>query len=180
MSTMRHRASIAAFLTAGLVGAVFTSAAAADTKYKACSRLTAAEIGAALNGPVTKTQDADIDVPSGPYKGVTVSSCTWVVGRSYVHLTIMPAPRTPEQRAEGLKGLQRADETLRNMGWTMEPANLPGADCYTLKPPAGQSTSRPSASCAMVSKGMAFWLGVKVLPVQQVKALADRVAARLP
>ena len=42
---------------------------------------------------------------------------------------------------------------------------------------------RPFASCIMQSKGLAFWLGVggaTSLTPQQVKALADKIAARLP
>jgi len=181
MSTVRERTSIGVFLMAGLVGVALTLPAAADSKYKACSRLTVAEIGAALNASVSKTRDYDIDVPSGPYKGATISSCTWVVGPSFVNLIIMPAPQTPEQRAEGLKGIRRQDDVLRQQGWTVVPAHIPGADCNTFRPPASQSRSGSSASCAMVSNGMAFWLGVKgPLPVQQVKTLADKVAARLP
>jgi hypothetical protein len=178
---MRHHASVAALLTVGLAAAAFASAAAADTKYKACSRLTDVELSAALNAPVSKTRDYDIDIPSGPYKGAIVSSCTWVVGRSFVNLNIMPAARTPDQRAEGLKGIRRQDDVLRQQGYTVVPANIAGAECNTFTPPATSRNPTPSASCAMVSKGMQFWLGVKgPLTVQQVKALADRVAARLP
>ena len=103
------------------------------------------------------------------------------MGQSFVNLNIMPAAQTPKQRAEGLKSLRRQDEVLRQRGWTVEPAHFPGAECNTFKPPAGHSNPTPSASCAMVAKGMQFWLGVKgSLTVQQVKALADKVAAHLP
>ncbi len=95
MSTVRERTSIGVFLMAGLAGAIFTSAAAADTKYKACSRLTAGEITATLNAPVSGTRDYDFDIQSGAYKGTTVSSCTWIAGRSFVNLNIMPAAQTP-------------------------------------------------------------------------------------
>jgi hypothetical protein len=180
MAILRCRAFVAAFLTAGLGGAILVSAAAADTKYSACSRLTAAELGAALKPPVSKVQDGDTVVDSGPYKGATVSSCTWRSGLNLVLLRIWPAPTTPEQRSVGMKDLQQ-DETLRQAGYTVVPANLPGAECYTLKPPANLGTSRSNAACTEVTKGIAFWLSVKgPLSVQQVKTLADKVAARLP
>ena len=180
MLMIRHRTSIAACLMVGLAGTIFTSAAAADTKYKACSRLTPAELGAALKPPVSKVQDTDTVVDSGPYKGATVSSCTWRSGLNFVVLRIWPAPTTPEQRSVGMKALQQ-DETLRQMGYTVVPANLPGAECYTLKPPATMSTSKSNAACTVVTKSVAFWLSVKgALSVQQVKTLADKVAARLP
>ena len=182
MSTLWRRPLSAVLLMAGLAGATFTSAVAADTKYKACSRLTAGEITAAVNAPVSGTRDYDFDIQSGAYKGTTVSSCTWIAGRSFVNLNIMPAAQTPAQRAEGLAGVRRQDDILRKQGYTVVPAHIAGADCNTFKPPASSSNPTPSASCAIVNKGMQFWLGIKgaSATVQQAKALSDKVAARLP
>jgi hypothetical protein len=163
---------------AALVGTLFVAAAAADTKYKACSRLTSAELGTALKPPISKMQDTDTVVDSGPYKGATVSSCSWRSGLKLVALRIWPAPTTPEQRNVGMKALQQ-DDTLRQAGYTIVPANLPGAECYTLKPPAYLSTTTTTAACTVVTKGIAFWLKGPV-SVQQVKILSDKVAARLP
>ena len=177
---MRHPNATPVFLMAVIVGTLLSSAAVADTKYKACSRLTGAELGAALKPPVSKVQDTDTVVVSGPYKGATVSSCTWRSGLNLVILRIWPAPTTPQQRDVGMKALQQ-DQDLRQMGYTVVPANLPGAECYTLKPPASLSVLKPHAACTVVTKGVAFWLSVTApLSVGQVKALADNVAARLP
>ena len=96
-------------------------------------------------------------------------------------LGLSPAPQTLAQRAEGLKGVRRQEDVLRQQGYTVVPARIPGADCNTSTPPATQRNPTPSASCAIVNKGIQFWLGVEgSLSVQQVKALADKVAARLP
>ena len=173
-----HTLFVAACLMMALAGTLFAAPAAADTKYKACSRLTPADLGTVLTPPVSKVQDGDTVVDSGAYKGATVSSCTWRSGLKVVALRIWPAPTTPEQRNVGMKALQQ-DETLRQAGYTVVPANLPGAECYTLKPPAYLSASSSTAACTVVTKGIAFWLKGPV-SVQQVKTLSDKVAARLP
>lgn len=157
--------------------------AEATSKYNACGLLTAADVKAVANMTVDKTQESDIVIPSGPYKNETMSSCTWVMGSTYATVNVIRGPKTPEQRAAGLSGLRRIEDGLVQKGWTVEPARIPGADCSAYTPPASESNMRPFASCVMQSKGLGFWLGVggaTSLTPQQVKALADRIAAHLP
>jgi hypothetical protein len=177
-----RRSHVVVMLMTVLAAASLSPRADAESKYKACSLLTAAELGTALNAHVVNSQDSDVIIPNGPYKGETMSGCNWAVGSAYVTLNVIRGPRTPEERAGGLAGLRRVEEVLKNKGWTIEAANIPGADCNSYKPPAGQSNLPPGgAACVMVSKGLAFWLGVNgPVTAQQVKALADKVAARLP
>lgn len=176
------RSRVLVLLMTVLVAASLAPWADAQSKYNACSLLAAAELGTALKANAVNSRDSDMIIPEGPYKGETMSGCTWAAGSAYVILYIIRAPRTTEERATGLADLRRAEDTLRKQGWVIEPANIPGAECHSYKPPAGQS-NLPSggAACIMVSKGLAFSLGVtgSVTP-QQVKALADKVAARLP
>jgi hypothetical protein len=155
----------------------------AASKYNACGLLTAAELKAAVNANVDKTDDRDIVIPSGPYKGETMSSCTWAMGPTFASLNVIRGPQTAEQRAAGLSGMRTVEAGLTKKGWSVEPAKIPGADCNAYKPPAGENGVRPFASCIMQSKGLAFWLGVggaTSLTPQQVKALADRIVARMP
>jgi hypothetical protein len=161
----------------------FPRGAEAASKYNACGLLTAAELKAAVNASVDKADDRDIVIPSGPYKGETMSGCSWVMGSTYADLSVIRGPQTAEQRAAGLSGMRRIETGLVKKGWSVEPAKIPGADCNAYKPPATESSMRPFASCIMQSKGLAFWLGVggaTSLTPQQVKALADKIAARLP
>lgn len=153
----------------------------AATKYKPCSLLTAAELEAVLGAKVGVTAEKDTTIPEGTFKGDTMSTCNWAVGSTYVTLNVIRGPRTPQEQAAGLAGLRATEDKLKKQGWTVEPANIPGAECVSIKPPASESSALPGASCVMVSKGLAFWLGVNgSVTVQQVKGLADMVAARLP
>jgi len=154
--------------------------AQAASKYKACSLLTAAELEAVVRAKVTSSDDTDVPVTEGPYKGETVSVCTWIIGSAYAQLIIIRGPRTPEQRAAGMAMLREADETLKKQGWTIEDVNVGGTACAAYRPPANVSAPT-GAGCAMESKGFAFSLtivGSSVTP-RQVKPLADKAAARL-
>ncbi len=155
----------------------------AASKYKACSLLTAAELEAVVRAKVTTPDDSDFTIPEGPLKGETVSSCTWTMGSAYVILSVQRTPRNPAQRAAALAMLRDTDEALKKQGWKIENVKIGKAECTIYRPPAGLNAPS-SAGCAMESKD--FWLTLAILgtsvPVtpQQVKALADKAAARLP
>ena len=77
---MAHGAWVA-FLTIGVLWTGVPAAHAAS-KYNACGLLTAAELQGAAHATVDKSQDSDIVVQGGPYKGEMMSSCTWAMGAS--------------------------------------------------------------------------------------------------
>ncbi len=165
-----------------LVAMALSPRADAATKYKPCSLLTAADLETALRGKVGRFADRDITIPEGPSKGEVMSTCDWEVGGFYVSLNIIRGPRNPQEQAAGLAMFRALEEGLKKKGWTVERGNIPGAECFSGKPPASEPTALPGAWCAMVSKGLAFSLGINgkaPLTVQEVKALADKVAARL-
>ncbi len=179
---MKRRHVVVIFMTV-LVAAALSLRADAATKYKPCSLLRAAELETALRAKVGVTNEKDTTIPEGPFKGDIMSTCDWVVGSSYVTLNVIRGPKNAQEQAAGLASFRATEENLKKKGWTVEPGNISGADCVSLKPPASESTALPGSSCVMVSKGLAFWLGVtskESMAVQQVKALADKVAARLP
>ncbi len=145
--------------------------------------MTAAELETALRGKVDRFADRDMTIPEGSFKGDIMSTCDWVVGSAYVTLNVIRGQRNPEEQAAGLASFRAKEQGLKKKGWTVEPGNIPGAECVFGKPPASEPTALPGAWCVMVSKGLAFSLGVnskESVTVQQVKAVADRVAARLP
>lgn len=151
----------------------------AATKYKPCSLLTAVELETALHGKVDRSAERDTTMPDGPFKGDIMSTCDWVVGSNTVTLNVIRGPKSPQEQAAFLARLRATEETLKKRGWTIEAANIPGADCTSFKPPASEHAA-PGSQCFMVSKGLAFGLGINgSVTVQQVKALADTVAARL-
>lgn len=154
----------------------------AASKYNVCALLTTPELEAALQAKVTKSQDADVVIDKGAYKGETMSTCTWALGTAYVNLNVIRAARTPEERDAGLARLRGVEDVLVKRGWVINRTKIDNAACATYKPPVGESTL-PGASCMMESKGLAFALGVMGsvrITAQQVAALAGKVAARLP
>jgi hypothetical protein len=177
------RTQIVVLFTMVLIATVMPLPADAASKYQPCSLLTAAELETALRGKVGRFADRDMTIPEGPFKGEIMSTCDWEVGSSYVTLNVIRGPRNPQEQAAGLASLRAKEEGLKKKGWTVDPGNIPGAECASAKPPASEPTALPGASCVMVSKGLTFLLGVnskESVTVQQVKALADKVAARLP
>lgn len=164
-----------------LVALAPMSPAAAASKYKACSLLTAAELEAALGAKVVRTFEGDIVIDQGPYKGETKSTCDRLLGGSTtVLLAINREILTREQRAAFLASLR---QTMKNTGLVVEWADIAGATCITTRPPASESSAPSVVDCLMESKGFAIEVLVttraKMTP-QQVKALADKAASRLP
>lgn len=160
----------------------FAPLAGAAAKYRPCSLLSPTELEMTLGGKVDQSNEADVTIPDGPFKGEIMSTCNWTVGSRFVTLNVIRGPRNSQEQAAGVASLRATQDKLKQQGWTVEPANLPGADCVSTKPPASEPSALPGSSCAMVSKtkGLALWLGVNgPVTVQQVKVLADKVASRL-
>jgi hypothetical protein len=179
---MKRMRVVVLFMTVLLAAAIPLPADAAS-KHKACSLLTAAELEAVLGAKVARTNESDITITEGEYKGETMSGCTWTTGSPIsASLSAIRGPRTPEERAAALAKLRKLLDALKQKGWTIEPANTPGALCSRAVPPASESSAPTFASCFMESKGLALALYVfsSTVTVQQVKALTDMAAARLP
>lgn len=154
------RPYVVALFTIVLLTRAFSPLADAATKYRPCSLLTDAELETVLHGKVVRSAERDKSIPEGPFKGDIMSTCDWLVGFGSVTLNVIRGPKNPQEQAAGLAGLRATEETLKQKGWTVDPGNVPGADCVSIKPPASESAALPGASCVMVSKGLAFWLGV--------------------
>ena len=159
----------------------FAPTAVAAAKYKPCTLLSITDFEITLGGKVEQSNEGDVTIPDGPFKGEIMSTCNWTVGSRFVTLNVIRGPRTSQERAAGVASLRAIQEKLKQQGWTVERADIPGADCVSTKPPATEPSALPGSSCAKVSnKGLAVWLSVNgSVTVQQVKALTDRAAARL-
>jgi hypothetical protein len=155
----------------------------AASKYKACSRLTAGELETALQAKVTRSEERDVVIDQGAYKGETMSTCFWLLGSTYANLNIVRASRTPQERDAFLSMLRGVEDKLVKQGWSIARTKIGSAACAAYKPPAGATDVLPGASCMMESKGLAFYFGVSGsarVTAQQVASLAGKVAARLP
>ncbi len=154
----------------------------AASMYKACALLTAAELETTIRAKVQQSNDSDVTIPEGPSKGEVMSTCTWALGATLVSLNVSRV-RNAEQRAFGLALAQSSMEKLKKQGWTAESVMVEGVQCVILKPPAGISGAAPSTACFRESKGFGLSLsigGAVSVPPKQVKALSDKVVARLP
>ena len=178
-----NRTGVMVVLTTALLAVAVQRPADAASKYKPCSLLTPAEVEAVLGTKVADPQESDITITQGAYKGETMSGCSWGTKSPVsASLSVIRGPRTPEERTAGSANLRRLLDGLKGKGWTVEPANTPGAVCSRAVPPAGRENAPTFASCFMEGKGLGFALYVfsPTVTPQRVKALADKAAARLP
>lgn len=181
---MRMWVMVLAFIA--LLAGVVPAWAQATSKYKACSLLMASELETLLGRKVDRYSEGDQTISDGPWKGETMSTCTWILGRTEAQLSVIRAPRTPDERAAGMARLREAEESLKKQGWTTETVSIAGAECKIATPPPSSNVPGRLSACVAEGKGLALLLvvGRPAAPVdvtaQQVKALADKAVARLP
>lgn len=139
---------------------------------------------AVLKKKVSNTEEGDITIPEGAYKGEVQSGCSWntAVGPSVIQawLTVIRAPRTPKERAEGLAIIKDTFEQLKKQGWSIQEKEFGGVGCATARAPAGTSGVADFASCAAEKRGLALSItiagaGLQV-SMEQVKSLTARGA----
>ena len=102
-------------------------------------------------------------------------------GLADADLSVIEGRRRPSSVPQ-VVGMRRIETGLMSRGGASS-RRRPSADRNVDRSSVTESSMRPFASCIMQSKGLAFWLGVggaTSLTPQQVKALADKIAARLP
>jgi hypothetical protein len=100
-----RRGDLVALLVMALAAACPFLPAGAETKYKPCSLLTAAELEGALRGKVARANEKGSTIPDGPFKSEIMSTCDWVVGSSAVTLSVMRGPQNPLEQAIGVAAL---------------------------------------------------------------------------
>ncbi len=177
---------VALLALVALVAGAIPTPVDASSKYNACALVTASELEALVRQKVDRFSDSDHTIADGLWKGETMSTCTWFLGRTEAQLSVVRAPRTPDERAAGMARLREAEESLKRQGWTTETVTIAGAECRVATPPAFWNLSGRLSACVAERNGLALLLilGRPGAPVdvtaQQVRALADRAAARLP
>lgn len=173
-------------LVVGLAGAIDVpgaTGATAASKYKACALLTAAELEAVLKKKISKTDEGDVTIPEGPYKGEVMSGCSWIAGETYASLGIARAPRNPKERAEFLAMVNDSLQTLKQQGWSIQEKTIGGVECATARPPKGTSGNPSFAGCSAEKGRLGFSISIMGAGVQvsleEVKSLADKAAGRI-
>lgn len=180
----------AAFVIAWAVASSTMGAAevAAATKYKVCTLLTAAEVEAVLKRKLSRTDEGDVLISEGLYKGEVMSNCSWTAGAGTAtavtaSLAVTRAPRTPQERAEHLKIMNSATEGLKQQGWSTQAKEFGGVDCDLWRPPAGTSDLPTIVGCAAEKGGLAFSISIMggglQITMEQVKSLVEKAASRI-
>jgi len=166
-----------------------TSAAAA-TKFKPCSLLTAADFEAVLNAKVTRgpQEGEDTDTQGTPLRGEPLDHCLWVLHAGQAGLgAVLWATRAVAPLPQLAAFWYPPKEKLaREHGVTVESVRLPGAECRLFKNIKDPSPGIVHQTwCLVTSRGLALSLEVTtqaLSPVapQRVKNLLDRASGRLP
>jgi hypothetical protein len=157
-------------------------ASAAGAEMRACSLLTAGELGAAGGGEVSATVENFMPISEGASKGVTMGICMWQVGETMISLGVVSSPQGAD-RAAGLAQLEEISTELRSKGWKEERRELGGARCSAMTPPPSDKDAPLMSSCLAEAKGMVISvtaLGRRLLAIEKVKTLLDAAFVRLP
>lgn len=170
-----------------LLGALIlipSSGFAAPAQMHACALLTAGEIAGAVGGPAGRSQEQNITIPEGPSKGETMGGCMWRLGAQDMLSVSVVRALQGAQREAALAGLDQANDALRTQGWSEDKKMIGDARCSMMTPPRGQRDVPLMTGCMAEAKGMALSVGfmspTKKVPVEQLKTLLDKAAARLP
>ncbi len=159
------------------------SGLAAEQPIRACTLLTATEIGETVGMPAGQAQENDLVVPEGPAKGETMSMCRWPIGeQDMVSLSLIRSPQGV-QREAGLAQLSRMFDTLKAQGWTEERKDFSNARCAIMTPPSSLKDVPPSTGCFAEAKGRGMgigFMGAKKVAIEKVKVLLDKAIGRLP
>jgi hypothetical protein len=182
MPFLRSRVAALVVGWAVVLGAVGAPDATAATKYSACGLLVAAEMQAVLRNAVSQTEEDDLD---GPFRGEVLSECSWSTGNESATVTVnvTRGPRTAQERADYLKWMRSGVEKMARDGWSLQERVIGGVACLTLRAPAGRADAPNFSACHGEKGGLVYSISIRGVGLQitmeQVKSLADKVAARI-
>ncbi len=162
-------------------------ARAAQSGYKPCSMVSAAEAEALSGQKVTKTAEQDIPLKKDAnhdHDGV-MSICRQSFSATQgLTLTVSTIQTTPEGKAKGAAAAKNAEEMLKKQGTKVEGKKYGAITCSTMIM-QGAMAAFSATSCA-AEKGSLFFsvsvtAGAKgLVPMDQVHALAEKILSRLP
>jgi hypothetical protein len=178
---MRHGVTMLGLVV--LLGAGAHPAGGADSKMRACSLLTAAEIAATVGGTPEQPQESDLVVPDGPSKGDTMGMCSWRTGEQNTVSVAVIRAATGASRQAGLAKMAQVFDTLKAQGWTEERKDFANGRCVLMTPPAASKGMPVSTGCFAEAKGMGLSVGhngATRVSLDRVRTLLDKAIARLP
>jgi hypothetical protein len=178
-------------LCAALVAPHRADAQTGARSDKACSLLTASELEQVMGGKLEKplagmkvpyTKDANHD-----HDGA-ILTCQGKLGARFVMVVYGTQPVTPEGRKRGEERARLAQEKLRTSGYTIKEKDFGDLKCWTMQPPANQKEgfSVFGTNCGGTRGDYFYSVSISatgagdLIPIEKLKAVADKAASRLP
>jgi hypothetical protein len=170
-----------------VAGAVCAQTASAQSKYKPCSMVSAAEAEALAGQKIAKTAESDIPYPKDANHdhADVISICSRTVSATQgLTLTVSSTPVTPEGKARGEAKAKDAEEKLKKQGAKVEAKDFGAIKCATIIL-QGAMAAFSGTNCGAVKGGQFFSVMVTAGPngpasIDQVHALAEKILSRMP
>lgn len=149
---------------------------------KACSLLTAAEIGAQVGTP---SNGRESEVPPGRgFGNEPTKVCTWPLANGAVRATFARAGGNVDSVVKAFRArLQTVTDALRAANWTLDEKRFGENEvCWTASPPATDTASPRSTTCAGVTNGFGVSVGGTAgaaADVDKMKKLLDAAMGRV-
>ena len=131
---------------------------------------------------VPYTKDANRDHDS------SVLTCQGKVGARFVTVVFGTQRVTPEGRRRGEANVKAAEEKLLKAGYSIESKEFGSVRCWTMLPPPGDKSGLTvfGTNCSGTKGDYFYSISISatgktdLIPIERLKALADRAASRLP
>jgi len=141
-------------------------------------------VGSAIGVQPGPSQENNVVIPEGPSRGQTIAMCAWRLGpMDMVRVSIAPALQGA-QRAQGLAALSQSFDAMKADGWKEEAKSFGDIRCSVMTPPANERDAPLMTGCMGEAKGKAVSISsisaTKQVPIDPIKDLFDKAAARLP
>ena len=178
---MMRRARGLAATVAVILASVHSNAVAAPPD-KACSLLTAAEIGAQVGTPRNDGRESEVP-PGRGFGNEPTKVCTWTLPSGAVRATFARAGGNVDSAVKAFRArLQAITDALKAANWTLDEKKFGENEvCWTAIPPVSDTTSPRSTTCAGVTNGFGVSVGGTAgaaADVDKLKRLLDAAMGR--
>jgi hypothetical protein len=170
-----------------VAGAACAPTAFAQSKYRPCSMVSAAEAEALTGQKIAKTSESDIPYAKDANHdhADVISICSRTVSATQgLTLTVTSTPVTPEGKARGEAKAKDAEEKLKKQGAKVEAKDFGAIKCSTIIL-QGVMAAFSGTNCGAIKGGQFFSVMVTAGPngpvsIDQMHALAEKILSRLP
>ena len=178
---LNRRRGVGAGVFAAVILTSVQSNGLAAPPDKACSLLTAGEITAQVGKP---GDGRESEVPAGRgFGNEPTRVCTWTVANGAVRATFARAGANVDSAVKAFRArLQTITDALKAANWSLDEKKFGDNEvCWTATPPASDTASPRSTTCAGVTNGFGVSVGGTAgaaVDVDKVKRLLDAAMGR--